>query len=125
MVSVSPADLAMARRIIAIPHVHKAKCVEEVDPELYEEIFQGRPTSGADALIELYGTGKLPRTYERALEEHFGTKDKDKMMHQAYWADQLPVLCPSGEIRVVTQPAGRTIRILSCLNRAFEVLVGN
>jgi len=54
-----------------------------------------------DMYIEMYGTGRLPRKYEKALERFFKTKDKRRMLWKALNSDKVPVLCPDGRIEIV------------------------
>ena len=54
-----------------------------------------------DMYIEKYGTGKLPRKYERALERFFHTKDKKVMLQKAMKSRLAPVMKPNGTVELV------------------------
>ena len=78
-----------------------------------------------DLYIELYGTGRLPRKYEEAMEKHYGTTDKRVMMKRAWRMKDVVVLCQNGDVEIVNQHTGKKLRKISkdlIMNEAREML---
>jgi hypothetical protein len=83
----------------AIPHFDHVEC--------------GRRRVPVDMYIELYGTGKLPRKYERALERYFKTEDKKEMLRQALRMKIVPVLCPGRVVELVEKKSGDLVKVVA------------
>lgn len=82
----------------AYPHLENVECgLKRIPVDLY---------------IEKYGTGHLPKKYERALEKYFGTTDKKEMAKKFYRSKNAPVMCPTGVIELVEQSTGNAIKRL-------------
>jgi len=64
-----------------------------------------------DMHLEWYGTGKLQKKYERALERYFHTTDKDQMMRLVLRSDEIPVMC-GNQVFLVDYDTGDFIRKL-------------
>ena len=82
-----------------------------------------------DMHIEFYGTGKLPREYEKALEKFFKTKNKQKMQSIAIRSDVVPVWCSScKKVQVVDVKTGEPVMdrkmIASELIKVAKLLIG-
>jgi 2'-5' RNA ligase len=85
----------VARRFMAAPHLF-VECDGEMEP--------------VDMYIELYGTGKLDKRYERLLEKYFKTKDKKVMMRKFHRMNIVPVQCPRGDLELVDKDSGAMIK---------------
>ena len=66
-----------------------------------------------DMYIEKFGTGELPRKYEKALVRHFRTKDKKEMLRRALHSDTVVIMCPeSKKIEIVDATSGELVKRL-------------
>jgi hypothetical protein len=74
-----------------------------------DQVECGNKRVPVDQYIELYGTGKLPRKYERTLERYFNTKDKKEMLRKSMRMRVVPVLCPHKVVELIDKDSGDMI----------------
>jgi len=99
MIKDLPRVHGIARRLFASPHLHEIECDGEV--------------THADAKIELYGTGKLPRCFERFLERFYNTRDKQRLLQLSVSSRLVPVMM-GGKVQVVDRDARKCVRTEKC-----------